>query len=58
MIIMLYMNEIPEEEKEIPSYLLVNLITWLRNKGLSESEILDCIKYICDSKKGDKDHEY
>ena len=49
---MLNMDEILEEEKEIPSYLLANLITWLRNKGIGESEVLECILYICNSKDG------
>ena len=49
---MLNMDQILEEEKEIPSFLLVNLITWLHNKGLSEPEILDCIQYICNPQNG------
>lgn len=44
---MLDIDEILEEEKEIPSYVFPNLITWLRNKGHSDSEVLDCIEYIC-----------
>lgn len=49
MIVMLDTDEIFEEEKEIPSFVLPNLITWLRDKGHSDSEVLDCIMCICGS---------
>ena len=36
-----------EENSEIPPRLLVNLIEWLRNKGMSDEDIVDCMLYIC-----------
>ena len=39
-----------EENTEIPSMLLANLIDWMRNKGISDSDIVDCLLYICKEK--------
>ncbi len=36
-----------EENSEIPPRLLVNLIEWLRNKGMSDEDIVDCLLHIC-----------
>lgn len=35
------------EEQEIPSQLIVNLIEWLRNKGMNDTDIVECLSYIC-----------
>lgn len=32
---------------EIPSDLLPNMIDWMRNKGISDADILECILYMC-----------
>ena len=36
-----------EANMEIPPSLLANLITWMRNKGISDEDIVDCMLYIC-----------
>ncbi|MBD5135504.1 MAG: hypothetical protein HDT39_06005 [Lachnospiraceae bacterium] len=35
------------DDMEIPPFLLPNLIDWMRNKGISDTDIVDCIQYIC-----------
>ena len=35
------------EEKEIPSQLIVNLIEWLRKKGMEDRDITECLSHIC-----------
>ena len=39
-----------EENTEIPPMLLANLIDWMRNKGISDEDIVDCMLYICQEK--------
>lgn len=39
-------NEEEDTINEIPTSLLRNLITWLRNKGISEENIIDCLLFI------------
>lgn len=39
-----------EENTEIPPILLANLIEWMRNKGISDEDIVDCMLYICQEK--------
>ena len=39
-----------EENTEIPPMLLANLIEWMRNKGISDEDIVDCMLYICQEK--------
>lgn len=36
-----------EEDMEIPPSLLASLIEWMRNKGISDEDIVDCMLYIC-----------
>ena len=36
-----------EENAEIPPVLLVSLIEWMRKKGISDEDIVDCMLYIC-----------
>lgn len=36
-----------EANMEIPPTLLANLITWMRNKGISDVDIVDCMLFIC-----------
>ncbi len=31
---------------EIPPYIVTSLMEWLKNKGHSETEILDCLTYL------------
>lgn len=40
-----------DREQEIPGGLLARLIEWMREHGHSEKEIVDCILFICNSKK-------
>ena len=39
-----------EEDMEIPPSLIANLIEWMRNKGISDEDIVDCMLYICKGK--------
>lgn len=43
------LNNVPKKvgDMEIPPNLIPNLIIWMRNKGISDEEIVDCILYIC-----------
>lgn len=41
---------IDEMDMEIPSFLLSHLIEWMRNKGISDEDIVDCMLYICKEK--------
>lgn len=36
-----------EANMVIPPSLLANLITWMRNKGISDEDIVDCMLFIC-----------
>lgn len=38
------------QEWEIPSQFLVNLIEWMRKKGMDEKEIVDCLAYSCSNR--------
>lgn len=40
------LDEVSAEDMEIPPQLLANLIAWMRRKGISDAEILDCIQTI------------
>lgn len=40
-------KEDEESNTEIPPTLIANLITWLRNKGMSDEDIGDCMLFIC-----------
>lgn len=35
---------------EMPPSLLANLIEWMRNKGISDEDIVDCMLYVCSGK--------
>ena len=48
------LDEVLVEDVEIPSQLLANLIAWMRRKGISDAEILDCIQTICITNNDDK----
>ena len=37
--------------RELPPYLITNLIEWLKAKNISDSDIIDCIMYICTPRK-------
>jgi hypothetical protein len=39
------------KNQEIPSQLIVNLIEWMRKKGMEDKDITDCLLYICAEKK-------
>lgn len=39
-----------EKNTEIQPMLLANLIEWMRNKGISDEDIVDCMLYICQEK--------
>lgn len=41
---------IDEKNMEIPPSLISNLIEWMRNKGISDEDIVDCMLYICNEK--------
>ena len=41
---------IDEMDMEIPSFLLSHLSEWMRNKGISDEDIVDCMLYICKEK--------
>lgn len=43
-------DAIKEEDMEIPPSLVANLIEWMRNKGISDEDIVDCMLYICSGK--------
>lgn len=47
-------NKVLVEDVEIPPQLLANLIVWMRRKGISDTEILDCIQTICSTNNDDK----
>lgn len=42
--------DIDEKDMEIPPLLLSHLIEWMRNKGISDEDIVDCMLYICKEK--------
>lgn len=48
-------EEIAEEDMEIPPNLLPNLIVWMRKKGISDAEILECILFMCSNHSGDSE---
>lgn len=41
---------VDEMNMEIPPFLISNLIEWMRNKGISDEDIVDCMLYICKEK--------
>lgn len=41
-----------EEDLEIPPNLLPNMIDWMRKKGISDADILECILYMCTTHLG------
>lgn len=49
-----HLDEVLIEDMEIPPKLLSNLINWMRKKGISDADILDCIQTICITNKTDK----
>jgi hypothetical protein len=47
------MNDLLKEEvesQEVPNQLILNLIDWMRKKGLDDKDIIDCLVYICSEK--------
>lgn len=40
-------EDLLENEMEIPPRMLANLIMWMRNKGINDTDIVDCLQYIC-----------
>ena len=41
--------QIDEDGPEIPPYVITNLITWLKNYGATDADIVDCLKAIASS---------
>lgn len=39
-----------EMDMEISPSLISNLIEWMRNKGISDEDIVECMLYICKKK--------
>lgn len=48
------LDEVLIEDMEIPPQMLSNLINWMRKKGISDEDILDCIQTICIINNTDK----
>lgn len=46
-------ESLAEEDMEIPPNLLPNMIVWMRKKGISDAEILECILYMCTTHSGE-----
>lgn len=46
----MFEDVLKEEDMEIPPSLLTNLIEWMRNKGISDEDIVDCMLHICKGK--------
>ena len=42
-----------EMDMEISPSLISNLIEWMRNKGISDEDIVECMLYICKKKRCD-----
>lgn len=42
--------DLDEIDMEIPPSLISNLIEWMRNKGISDEDIVECMLYICKGK--------
>jgi hypothetical protein len=38
------------ENQEVPTQLIVNLIDWMKKKGIDDKDIIDCLLYICSEK--------
>lgn len=47
----MFEDALKEEDMEIPPSLLANLIEWMRNKGISDEDIVDFMLYICKENK-------
>jgi hypothetical protein len=39
--------DLDEMNMEIPPSLISNLIEWMRNKGISDEDIVECMLYMC-----------
>lgn len=39
-------EKLSEGDIEIPSNILPNMVEWMRNKGITDSDILDCILFM------------